>query len=215
MNTHLSTKRTPGRAGGARRLSAVKRAPAAIAGAAALALATLTFSSDAHASFLPPELMDKAAFGLAWFILVVVPIAGIVLFWMVHVLPEKIAHKRHHPQTDAIKTLCLLSLVFGGLLWPIAWLWAYTKPVGYRMAYGTEKHDDYFHDMGERALAGQLDQFELDHLREELDALAGRGSLSAELKKLRRDLVAAKPAAATPAAVPAAPVAAPAQAGSA
>ena len=28
-----------------------------------------------------------------------------------------------------IRTLCLLSLVFGGLLWPIAWLWAYTKPV--------------------------------------------------------------------------------------
>ena len=29
----------------------------------------------------------------------------IVLFWMVHVLPEKIAHKRHHPQLEAIKTL--------------------------------------------------------------------------------------------------------------
>ena len=48
---------------------------------------------------------------------------------MVHILPEKIAHKRHHPQFEAIRTLCLLSLVFGGLLWPIAWLWAYSKPV--------------------------------------------------------------------------------------
>jgi len=40
----------------------------------------------------------------------------------------------------------LLSLVFGGLLWPIAWLWAYSKPVLYKMAYGTDKvahaHDD-------------------------------------------------------------------------
>jgi hypothetical protein len=44
--------------------------------------------------------------------------------WIVHVLPEKIAHKRHHPRRDAIQTLCLLSLVFGGLLWPLAWLWA-------------------------------------------------------------------------------------------
>ena len=26
-----------------------------------------------------------------------------------------------------IRTLCLLSLVFGGLLWPIAWLWAYLE----------------------------------------------------------------------------------------
>jgi hypothetical protein len=84
----------------------------------------------AHASFLPPELMDSGRLGdLAWFIIIAMPIAAIVLFWMVHVLPEKIAHKRHHPQKDAIQTLCLLSLVFGGLLWPIAWLWAYTKPV--------------------------------------------------------------------------------------
>ena len=44
-----------------------------------------------------------------------------------HVLPEKIAHKRHHPQTEAIQVLCLLSLVFGGMLWPLAWLWAYTQ----------------------------------------------------------------------------------------
>jgi len=181
---------------------------------AAAALATLTFSPAAQASFLPPELMDKAAMGLAWFILIVMPIAGIVLFWMVHVLPEKIAHRRHHPQTDAIKTLCLLSLVFGGLLWPLAWLWAYVKPVGYRLAYGTEKHDDYFHHEGEKALAGKLDQFELDHLREELDAMADRGSLSAELKKLRRDLARAKPAAAS-AAAQAVPVAAAVKEGSA
>jgi hypothetical protein len=25
------------------------------------------------------------------------------------------------------------------LLWPIAWLWAYTKPVMYKLAYGTDK----------------------------------------------------------------------------
>ncbi|HET9702089.1 MAG TPA: DUF3302 domain-containing protein [Burkholderiales bacterium] len=148
----------------------------------------------AHASFLPPELMDKAAMGIAWFVIIVIPIAAIVLFWMVHVLPEKIAHKRHHPQTDAIKTLCLLSLVFGGLLWPIAWLWAYVKPVAYKMAYGTEKHDDYFHHMGEKALAGQLDAQELDHLREELDTMADTGGLSPKLNKLRRELVSAKPA---------------------
>ena len=65
--------------------------------------------------------------------LAVVPLLVIALFWMVHVMPEKIADKRHHPQAQAIHTLCLLSLVFGGLLWPIAWLWAYTKPIAYRL----------------------------------------------------------------------------------
>ena len=63
----------------------------------AAALAVLA-AAPAHASFLPPEMMDTAAMGLAWFVICVVPIGGIVLFWMVHVLPEKIAHKRHHPQ---------------------------------------------------------------------------------------------------------------------
>jgi hypothetical protein len=149
--------------------------------------------------------MDTAAMYLAWFVICSVPIGGIVLFWMVHVLPEKIAHKRHHPQRDAIHMLCLLSLVFGGLLWPIAWLWAYVKPVGYRAAYGTEKHDDYFHEMGEKAQAGVLLEHELAHLREELDMMAAKGTLTAELKALRRDLVAAQAAQSVPAAPQPAP----------
>jgi hypothetical protein len=176
--------------------------------ATALAVAALTLAPGAHASFLPPELMDKAATYLAWFIIIFMPIGGIVLFWLVHILPEKIAHKRHHPQRDAIQTLCLLSLVFGGLLWPIAWLWAYTKPAGYKIAYGTEKHDDYFHEMGEKAQAGELLEHELAHLRDELDAMNARGALTAELKALRKDLAAALPAPAGAAAVAPAPSAA-------
>jgi Protein of unknown function (DUF3302) len=133
------------------------------------------------------------------------PIGGIVLFWLVHILPEKIAHKRHHPQRDAIQVLCLLSLVFGGLLWPIAWLWAYTKPAAYRIAYGTEKHEDYYHEVGEKAQAGELLEHELAHLREELDAMDAKGALTAELKQLRRDLVAAQPKPAGSVAAPGAP----------
>ena len=173
---------------------------------AAFTVAALASAPFARASFLPPEMMDAAATYIAWFVICVMPIGGIVLFWMVHVLPEKIAHKRHHPQRDAIQVLCLLSLVFGGLLWPIAWLWAYVKPVGYRMAYGTDKHDDYFQEAGAKAQAGELLEHELAHLRDELDVMAAKGTLTAELKVLRRDLAAAVPA-------PAAPVAAPAGSG--
>ena len=106
--------------------------------------AFLLLPRAAHASLLSPELEDKLANIIALVVLFIVPVVLIVLFWMVHVLPEKIAHKRHHPQFEAIRTLCLLSLVFGGLLWPIAWIWAYSKPVMYKMAYGTDKvhHDD-------------------------------------------------------------------------
>lgn len=91
------------------------------------------------ASIFQGETLDKVADYIAIFVLFFVPAVLVYLFWMVHILPEKIAYRRGHPQADAIKTLCLLSLVFGGLLWPIAWLWAYSKPVMYKMAYGTDR----------------------------------------------------------------------------
>ena len=123
-------------------------------------------ASPARAFFLTGEALDTAADIIALVVLFVVPAVVIVLVWMVHVLPEKIAHKRHHPQTAAITTLCLLSLVFGGLLWPLAWLWAFTKPDAYRVAYGTDKHDDYYDEMAEKQRQGTLLREEASHLRE-------------------------------------------------
>jgi CBS domain containing-hemolysin-like protein len=146
--------------------------------------------TGAWASFLSGEAVDTLADIIAVFVLFLVPIAGIVIFWLVHILPEKVAEKRHHPQKDSIKTLCLLSLVFGGLLWPIAWLWAYTKPVGYRLAYGTDKHDDYFHEMADQVKAGKLSRAEIAHLKDELDHLAAGRKLPGELKAVRDDLEA-------------------------
>jgi hypothetical protein len=92
------------------------------------------------------EKLDKIADVLTWIVLVLVPIIGVVVFLAIHIIPEKIAEKKQHPQAGAIQCLCLLSLVFGGVLWPLAWLWAFTKPMFYKMAYGTDKvahgHDD-------------------------------------------------------------------------
>ena len=83
-------------------------------------------------------MLDKVADVLSWVVLVVAPIVAITVFWLVHILPEKIAEKKHHPQAKALQVLCLLSLAFGGLLWPLAWLWAYSKPVLHKLAYGTD-----------------------------------------------------------------------------
>jgi CBS domain containing-hemolysin-like protein len=145
-------------------------------------------ASPARASFLSGEALDTAADILALIVLFMVPAVVIVLFWIVHVLPEKIAHKRHHPQTEAITTLCLLSLVFGGLLWPLAWIWAYTKPVAYRLAYGTDKHEDYYDEMAEKHRQGKLLGDEMVHLRHELEAMEARGALPARLKGLKEEL---------------------------
>lgn len=172
---------------------------------AMLAVAGLGLSSSAHASLLTPEKLDVAAFFLAWFIVIVFPVAGTILFLMVHMLPEKIAERRHHPQKEAIKTLTILSLIFGGMLWPICWLWAYVRPTSYRAVYGTTKHEDYYYEMGEKAKAGELSEDELAQLREEIDAMADTGTLPLKLKLLRKELAAAQAAPAGPAAAQAAP----------
>jgi CBS domain containing-hemolysin-like protein len=153
-----------------------------------LAFCTMLAAAPAHASFLSGDALDTFADILAIVVLCVVPIVVIVLFWLVHVLPEKIAEKRHHPQVAGITTLCLLSLVFGGLLWPLAWLWAYTKPVAYRVAYGTDKGDDYFEEMAKKQRAGTLLREEVFHLREELEAMEARGALPPNLRTLKDEL---------------------------
>jgi CBS domain containing-hemolysin-like protein len=132
----------------------------------------LAAPSSARASIFQGEALDTAANVLSWVVLIVVPIVAIVAFWLVHILPEKIAEKRHHPQTAAIQTLCLLSLVFGGLLWPLAWLWAYSKPVLYKMAYGT---DEVVHgEETPKPVTAKDDAEELKQLRKRISELESK-----------------------------------------
>ena len=107
------------------------------------------FPANAQASFLHGESLDAVANVMSWVVLVVVPVVGILIFWILHIMPEKIAEKRRHPQAKAIQCLCLLSLFFGGLLWPLAWLWAYSRPVLHKIAYGTDVDDSHGHPSNE------------------------------------------------------------------
>jgi CBS domain containing-hemolysin-like protein len=134
MRNHESTVESPG----LRRSSRPHAQPrsAILSVGTRVAIASLLLPRSAFA--IDPHLEDKIADVIVWVVLVAAPVIAIGVFLLVHILPEKIAEKRHHPQLDAIKTLCLLSLFFGGLLWPLAWLWAYTKPVLHKMAYGTD-----------------------------------------------------------------------------
>jgi hypothetical protein len=157
--------------------------------AASLALACLT-GAPAHAA--SGAFADSVAHVLAVFIIIALPIGGVILFWLVHILPEKAAEKRHHPQKDAIQVLCLLSLVFGGLLWPLAWLWAYTKPVLHKAAYGRDKHDDYYAELQgkeEQTDAPALEVHEeLADLRRELEDFEKRSDTPGALQEIRERL---------------------------
>jgi len=165
--------------------------------AAAFVLSLL--AAPARASLFQGETLDAVANGIAWVALVIVPVAGIVVFWLVHILPEKISEKKKHPQTPAIQMLCLLSLVFGGMLWPIAFLWATTKPVLHKAAYGTDVWDKDPHapattpDEATTSLplttAPIADvRADLQRLREQIDGLSMRAATAQELDAMRAEL---------------------------
>jgi hypothetical protein len=130
-----------------------------------IAFAFLALPSSARASIFHGETLDSIANGISWVVLIVAPIIGISVFWLVHILPEKIAEKKRHPQTKAIQCLCLLSLCFGGLLWPLAWLWTYTKPVLHKMAYGTDVGESHGHDENPKHDESDVETRELTQLR--------------------------------------------------
>jgi hypothetical protein len=142
------------------------------------------------ASFLSPELEDSLATWIALFVIFIVPVVLIALFWMVHILPEKIAHKRHHPQFEAIRTVCLLSLVFGGMLWPIAWIWAYTKPVVHKIAYGTDKASPEVDEEGSAWDEGGGRPAAAPGLHDRLARLEAGGVPATELSAIRADIEA-------------------------
>jgi uncharacterized membrane protein YphA (DoxX/SURF4 family) len=139
-----------------------------------IVLTFLALPSRAHASMFHGETLDSIASAIAWFAFIIVPPVLIVAFLAVHIIPEKIAEKRHHPQLGAIKCLCFLSLVFGGLLWPIAWLWAYSKPVFHKMAYGTDVDESHKQSGGEKSGTSELEQLRARVAELEADIKGGK-----------------------------------------
>ena len=56
------------------------------------------------------------------------------------------------------------------------------------MAYGTDKHDEYYDEMAEKHRDGRLLREEALHLREELEAMEARGALPPRLRGLKDEL---------------------------
>jgi hypothetical protein len=152
----------------------------------ALAAMAALYSEQALAS---GAFEDKIADVVVWIVVIMVPIVGIAVFWILHVWPERVAEQKGHPQAPAIQALCLMSLVFGGLLWPLAMLWAYMKPLEFRLA--RDEDDDRPIEPGDTVKrtpvpAAPADESEVKSLREHvallqkrIDAIdAGRGPVS-------------------------------------
>ena len=69
--------------------------------------------------------------GLDYFtfvVLAVLVVVGVYLAFVLGELPGKIAARREHPQTEAIRVAGWIGLLTFGVLWPFALIWAYTRP---------------------------------------------------------------------------------------
>ncbi len=64
----------------------------------------------------------------ALIILLVLFLCAIAAFVFLGRWPGDIAEKRGHPQTDAIRVAGWLGVLSLGLIWPIAFIWAFTNP---------------------------------------------------------------------------------------
>jgi hypothetical protein len=65
---------------------------------------------------------------IAFIVFAVLLVAAVVIVVMLGSLPGQIAHKRGHPQAAAITVASWLGLATGGILWPLALIWAFLKP---------------------------------------------------------------------------------------
>ena len=89
------------------------------------------------------------------FALLVLGVLVAVAIWLVVLLgplPGKIARRRGHPQADAIYVLGWIGIVTLGLAWPVALVWAYTKP---RDGADLEARVEALEDQARRAESSQ------------------------------------------------------------
>ena len=68
---------------------------------------------------------------LDWFALLVLCIlvaSGVGIWIALGMMPGRIARAREHPHAEAISVCGWWGVITMGLLLPLAWIWAYTKP---------------------------------------------------------------------------------------
>ena len=81
------------------------------------------------------------------YLALVVLLAGIILviyvFFAIHDIPARIAHRRNHPHEEAIHVGCWLSLFTLHAIWPLVFMWA--------VSYRPKLEVDVVETDGERA----------------------------------------------------------------
>jgi Protein of unknown function (DUF3302) len=67
---------------------------------------------------------------IAFFVIAVLIFVAVIIVVNWGQLPGQLARKWGHPQASAINAMSWIGIATGGLLWPIAFIWAFTSPFG-------------------------------------------------------------------------------------
>jgi hypothetical protein len=70
----------------------------------------------------------------AFIVFAVLIFVGVIIVVNLGKLPGQLAHKWNHPQAGAINAMSWIGIATGGLLWPVAFIWAFTTPFGVKSA---------------------------------------------------------------------------------
>jgi hypothetical protein len=80
------------------------------------------------------DFLDIFALFVLLTLLMTVLAGALVLGW----LPGRIAARRNHPQADAVRVCGWIGLITFGVLLPLAYVWAYLRPVHVGVTAGTD-----------------------------------------------------------------------------
>jgi hypothetical protein len=76
--------------------------------------------------------MMDSSFGIldafAFLVFAVLLFVAVIIIVSLGRLPGQLARKWGHPQAPAINALSWIGIATGGLLWPIAFVWAFVTP---------------------------------------------------------------------------------------
>ena len=86
--------------------------------------------------------------GFAFVVFAVLIFVGVVIVVNLGKLPGQLAHKWNHPQAGAINAMSWIGIATGGLLWPVAFIWAFTTPFGVKSAARDLRPDGVEPDTG-------------------------------------------------------------------
>jgi hypothetical protein len=78
----------------------------------------------------------------AFVVFAVLIFVGVIIVVNLGKLPGQLARKWNHPQASAINATSWIGVATGGLLWPVAFIWAFTDPFGAKSAVNEDQRSD-------------------------------------------------------------------------